>query len=120
MKRAVPGALVDPDPVLIEQMTNDKRDRHVLAAAVAAGAEIVVTFNLRHFPAASCAPVGVEAQHPDSFADVLVAQQPAAVWEAIQEMADRRRNPPVSADAIVMRLAEELPTAMQRLLTMRG
>lgn len=120
MKRAVPGAFVDPDPALIEQMTNAAEDRHVLAAAVAAEAEIIVTFNLRHFSAEACAPVGAQAQHPDAFADFLVARQPAAVWEAIGEMADRRRNPPATPDEIVERLAEDLPMAIQRLRMYRS
>lgn len=120
MNRAVPGALVDPDPALVEQMTNEVEDRHVLAAAVAAEAEIIVTFNLRHFSADACAPVGVQAQHPDAFTDLLVARRPAAVWEAIGEMAERRRSPSASPDEIVERLAEELPTAIQRLRTFRS
>ena len=35
---------------LIRKMTNDEKDRHVLAAAVRAGAQTIVTFNKRHFP----------------------------------------------------------------------
>ncbi|MCX6593137.1 MAG: PIN domain-containing protein [Acidobacteria bacterium] len=38
---------------LIRKMTNDAKDRHVLAAAVKAGAQTIVTFNKRHFPPAS-------------------------------------------------------------------
>ena len=48
-------------------MTNDPSDRHVLAAAVAAGSELIVTFNLDDFPAEACEPLGVEAIHPDDF-----------------------------------------------------
>ena len=34
---------------LISRMTNDDKDRHVVAAAVHGEAAIIVTFNLRHF-----------------------------------------------------------------------
>jgi len=51
----------------IAEMTNHPKDRHVLAAAVQSGAGIIVTFNLRDFPASSLAPRGVEAWHPDDF-----------------------------------------------------
>ena len=34
----------------IEQLTNDPKDRHVLAAAIACDAPIIVTYNKRHFP----------------------------------------------------------------------
>jgi hypothetical protein len=39
----------------------------VLAAAVAADSERIVTFDLDDFPVAACEPVGVEAIHPDQF-----------------------------------------------------
>jgi NADPH:quinone reductase-like Zn-dependent oxidoreductase len=35
--RIEPSALVEPPPKLIEAMTNDPKDRHVLATAVAGG-----------------------------------------------------------------------------------
>lgn len=45
----------------------DPDDRHVLAAALAAGAETILTMNLRDFPASALAPHGVVAVHPDDF-----------------------------------------------------
>jgi hypothetical protein len=42
-------------------------DRHVLAAAVRAGAQLIVTNNLKDFPAAALAPYGLEAKGPDDF-----------------------------------------------------
>jgi predicted nucleic acid-binding protein len=44
----------------------DPDDRHVLAAAIAGGADVLVTKNLKDFPADRLAPFGIEAQHPDS------------------------------------------------------
>lgn len=41
----------------------DMDDRHVLAAAIQARADVIVTFNLRHFPADALAAQGLEAQH---------------------------------------------------------
>jgi predicted nucleic acid-binding protein len=48
-------------------MTNDEGDRHVLAAAVASGAEGIVSFNRRHFPSAALQPVGRTLLGPDEF-----------------------------------------------------
>lgn len=48
-------------------MTNDPKDRHVLAAAVASGAQVVVTLNLKDFPPESCEPLAIEPLHPDVF-----------------------------------------------------
>jgi len=61
---AVPGAAIER---LEPAMTNDRKDRHVLAAAVASGAHAVVTLNLKHFPPADCAPLAIEPLHPDAF-----------------------------------------------------
>jgi predicted nucleic acid-binding protein len=52
MRRAFPDAMISGYQPLIEAMTNHPKDRHVLAAAVAAQADVVVTANLRHFSAA--------------------------------------------------------------------
>jgi hypothetical protein len=51
-------------------MTNDEKDRHVLAAAVAADAELIVTFDTADFPPQACEPLGVEATHPDDVFDL--------------------------------------------------
>jgi predicted nucleic acid-binding protein len=44
MTRSFPDALVTGYESLVDGMTNDPKDRHVLAAAVRAGAEVLVTF----------------------------------------------------------------------------
>jgi hypothetical protein len=48
-------------------MTNDPKDRHVLAAAVRCGAHAIVTENVRHFPPGSVKPCGVGVLTPDDF-----------------------------------------------------
>lgn len=46
---------------IIARCTNDEKDRHVLAAAVAAHAELIVTTNLKHFPQSALAAWNVES-----------------------------------------------------------
>lgn len=61
-------AWVEPDyRELMPKMTNDEKDRHILAAAVRCGAETIVTYNLKHFPEESLRPFGIAAKHPDEF-----------------------------------------------------
>jgi hypothetical protein len=63
---AVPQGAVDR---IEPGMTNEPKDRHVLAAAVAAGANAAgVTLNLKDFPAGACRPLGIDALHPDAVA----------------------------------------------------
>ena len=52
---------------LIPVMTNQEKDRHVLAAAVKTPCEVIVTYNLKDFPEDSLKPFGIEAKHPDEF-----------------------------------------------------
>lgn len=63
MKRMYPKAtipLADYES-LIPVMTNHAGDRHVLAAAVTKGVDVIVTRNLAHFPAVSLEPYDIEA-----------------------------------------------------------
>jgi predicted nucleic acid-binding protein len=52
---------------LVSRMTNDEKDRHVVAAAVRGEAAIILTLNLRHFRPEHLAMWGVRALHPQSF-----------------------------------------------------
>jgi hypothetical protein len=45
----------------------DPEDRHVLAAAIHCGADLILTFNLDDFPEHSLASYGIGACHPDPF-----------------------------------------------------
>jgi len=68
MGRAVPDALITGHEPLIQGLVlPDPDDRHVLAAAIRAGAQLIVTFNLKDFPADTLAVFGIEAVHPDTF-----------------------------------------------------
>jgi len=68
MDAALPDCLVDDYQHLIPGLTlPDLDDRHVLAAAIAARADVIVTKNLKDFPPAALEPHGIEAQHPDTF-----------------------------------------------------
>src|SRR4051794_2066577 len=51
MRRYFPEAAVVGYASLLSVMTNHEKDRHVLAVAARAGPEIIVTDNIRHFPA---------------------------------------------------------------------
>jgi predicted nucleic acid-binding protein len=69
MKEAFPEAMVTVSSALLKavECIPDKNDRHVLAAAIVAPAETIVTQNIRHFPKDCCEKYGVLCQTPEDF-----------------------------------------------------
>ena len=72
---------------IISKCTNHESDRHVLAAAIVARAELIVTINLKHFPQAAIAPWGVETCHPDDFLIEAYYLNPELVVHILHEQA---------------------------------
>ncbi|MCA9226944.1 MAG: PIN domain-containing protein, partial [Planctomycetales bacterium] len=65
MNEALRDCLVTEYEHLVESLSlPDPDDRHVLAAAIHANAEVIVTFNLKDFPLEKLDPLGLEAMHP--------------------------------------------------------
>jgi predicted nucleic acid-binding protein len=94
MDRNVPDALVTRYKGLIPSLKlPDPDDRHVLAAAIRAKADTIVTMNLRHFPKASLEPFEMKAQHPDDFAMRLVGMNASTVFQAIMEQQQSLKKP---------------------------
>lgn len=92
LREHFPDAWVDPEyRGLIPEMTNDAKDRHVLAAAVQAGCEVIVTYNLRHFPRKVLKPWGVTAMHPDEFLIDLYSADHAVVAAELQKQGQSLR-----------------------------
>jgi hypothetical protein len=74
-------------------MTNDEKDRHVVAAAVHCEAAIILTLNLRHFRPGHLAMWGVRALHLQSFLIEIFRQEQAVVMTKLeQQAADRGRS----------------------------
>lgn len=67
METAFEDANVTGYECLVASMTNDLKDRHVLAAAVRCGAQAIITDNVKHFPPASVAPYDIDVLTPDEF-----------------------------------------------------
>ncbi len=72
----------------------DENDRHVLAAAIRAGADIIVTFNQKHFPVANLKRYGIESLHPDEFLSFQIDLAPGIVCTAAKRhRANLKKNP---------------------------
>ncbi|MCO8144518.1 PIN domain-containing protein [Rhodovulum tesquicola] len=80
VRAAWPGAEVAPKPGLEARLwLPDPDDIHVLAAAIAGGADLIVTFNAQDFPRQTLADEGLRRVDPDQMLRELWQAQPAAV-----------------------------------------
>ncbi|MDO9711184.1 PIN domain-containing protein [Paracraurococcus lichenis] len=90
---AFPAAACTPDPALVEAVADrcrnaaQRKDAHVVAAALAAGARSIVTENTADMPPRLLTGFGLHALRPDEFCAGLLAAAPAKVRAAL----DRHR-----------------------------
>ncbi|HEX6797452.1 MAG TPA: PIN domain-containing protein [Ktedonobacterales bacterium] len=110
MRRQFSEALVDFSADFVATMPNDPKDKHVMAAAVVAGAQLIVTHNLRDFPEVALAPYGIEACSPDVFLSRLLASEANVMTQDIVQQAADLRNPPMTVDDVLHLLALHAPT----------
>lgn len=105
MNTAFDDALVeDWQAIVVGLELPDPDDRHVLAAAIAGGAQTIVTFNLVDFPAKQLGPHHVDAVHPDTFLLDQLDLSPAVVLSALAKQAQRFRNPAMDLSGLLARL----------------
>ncbi|WP_228566344.1 PIN domain-containing protein [Nocardia sp. SYP-A9097] len=99
---AVPDCLVAGYEPLIEGLKlPDPDDRHVLAAAIKAGAQVIVTSNIRDFPEDSLVAWNIDSKSPDGFLLDQIALDDRIVWACVQQIADSRNNPPETVDDVL-------------------
>jgi len=96
IKLAFPEAMVEVPVGLEEAMTNDPKDRHVLAAAFTAQADVIVTNNIKDFRENDLAPWNIKAQSPDEFLSDLFDDYPDSILELLQQQSQKYKNPPKS------------------------
>jgi hypothetical protein len=102
MNDAVPDALVDEYDSLAEGLKlPDPDDRHVLAAAIKANAQVIVTSNLRDFPAEELAKWNLEAKSQDDFVLDQIDLDDRIVWACVQQIVDSRVNPPETIEDVL-------------------
>jgi hypothetical protein len=99
MARAVPDARVHGhEPLIADILLPDPGDRQVVAAAVRAHAAVIVTRNLRDFPAPALERRGLVALHPDMVVMGLASAEPLKVIAGVRTCQTRLIRPPVSID----------------------
>lgn len=117
MTRAVDDCLITGYEELIDGLElPDPDDRHVLAAAIRAGAQAIITFNLKDFPESTLAAYSIEPKHPDDFVLETIDLAPGAVTQVITEQVADLKSPPSSIGAVLDTLrAQGLVQSVARL-----
>lgn len=85
----------------------DPDDRHVLAAAIRGGAQIILTYNLKDFPKSKLETFGIEAQHPDDFLEHLFDLHPSILLDVAKEWRMSLRMPPQTPEDIISALERQ-------------
>lgn len=102
MKAVLPMADVTGHDALIPGLSlPDPDDRHVLAVAIAAKASVIVTWNLRDFPARALEPHGVSCRSPDDFLTDLHAAFPSALIDSVARARHNLRKTLPSVDDFI-------------------
>lgn len=113
IRQAFPDAEVAGYESLLPALTNDEKDRHVLAAAIRGNCPLILTFNLKHFPAEALQPWGLGASHPQDYLLILYEMEPKQVMAVLGAIAGKRK---LDVQDVLIRLGKVLPEFSQRLL----
>jgi hypothetical protein len=115
METAFEDASVTGYECLVAAMTNESKDRHVLAAAVRCGAHAIVTGNVKHFPTASVMPYDVEVLTSDDFLMRQFDLDAAILTEKLQAQAAILRIPLAQLLAALRKRAPRFVDSVTRL-----
>ena len=107
MRRAFPAASVEGYELLLGDMDNHPKDRHVAAAALHIGAAAVVTYNVRDFDSELLRQRGIAIITPPQLVGELVDDEPSVVALAVRAMAARKKRPPMSPADVVAAIVRQ-------------
>jgi len=113
-----PDAMVEGYEDLIDGMSCDPKDRHILAAAVRANAELLVTFDVNDFPDESTSAFDIVVVHPDDFMLDQLDLFPGLTIRCLRQLTDAYDAPSVSMDELLQWLTNAgLPKFTQEVST---
>lgn len=93
---AFPNALVESYEPLVQMLDlPDEKDRHVLAAGIKTNANIIVTNNLKDFPAHYLARYSLCAKSADDFLTDIIDLNHNTSIQAFTDLVLQKKNPPL-------------------------
>ncbi len=115
-----PRAMVAESPGAEGLDLPDEGDRHVVATALAGGARLIVTQNLRDFPRPAMVAAGLRAVHPDAFLCDLWAHHPDPVNAAARAAHAKAEALGAAQDFRAMMKRARLPRLVKAILRSDG
>lgn len=117
MRNHFPEAIISGYEALVDALDlPDSNDRHVLAAAIQCGAQLIVTDNLKDFPENKLNSYNIKAISADDFLALTFDLYPAESLTALRKLRIDYKNPPYSPPRFVFDLtAKGLPKLASRL-----
>jgi len=111
MSQTFPEAAADTDEIarLEPTMGCDPDDNHVAAAAIAGGADVIVTLNVGDFPPAALAPWGITVVPPDDLLCEFLDAAPDRVVSILRQQSAALSRPPITVEHLVDLLAATVP-----------
>ena len=106
LETCFPQANISSITVLSETPLPDPDDQHVLDLALSAGADTIVTENLKDFPAKTLSRYGVQAINTDAFLSEIAAETPEKSEIAIQFLLQIIASPDLTRDRVLTRLKQ--------------
>uniref|UniRef100_A0A7V5CU69 PIN domain-containing protein n=1 Tax=Acidobacterium capsulatum TaxID=33075 RepID=A0A7V5CU69_9BACT len=88
---------------LIPAMRNEPKDRHVVAAAIKCGAEVILSYNTKHFPADWLQAQNIVAKTPDEYLVDLYSINPEIVVHVLHQQG-AELNPPRNIESVLKSL----------------
>lgn len=109
MRRQFRDAQVTNYESLVPSMTNDPKDRHVLAAAVRGGAAVIVTANTKDFPPEATEPYEITVASPDEFLLDQLDLSPNQTLQCLRDIVEARNHPPETVPSFMRQLSKTVP-----------
>lgn len=115
--KSFPEAFISGYEDLVPLMTNDQKDRHVLAAAVREKLDIIISFNLKDFKPGDLEKWNVRALHPQDYLLTIYSMNPQVVIMKLNQIARKKEE---ELEDTIIRFGKALPAFSTRLLEDMG
>jgi predicted nucleic acid-binding protein len=107
MNKIFPAAMTSGYEPLMPQMQADDKDKHVLAAAVQSGSDVLVTENVKDFKPPARGPHAMPVERTSAFLSRLLEENPDRVIEAMNKMVARNRREPTTMPELIDKMATQ-------------